>query len=305
MKFRGVLVLFFLISFVLSINLNLLAAERKFDFKINNISNLAEKKKELEKKKKLSDKEKAKLEKKQKKEEARKAKLEAKKQAKLEKKRRKEEARRAKMQGRKSSTAPIVEKKRLKKENRNFKEVKVIKKKTKKIKFPGLAVYKDAGFKGNNYIPTGWMGDIGDLRMSSRYFVKPKKGMSCIKIGYSARQTQGNGWAGIYWQNPANNWGDENKGFNLVGAKKLKFYIKGEKGGEVIDVLKMGGITGVYPDTADVSFGPIMLTKRWKKYEIDLRGYDLSHIIGGFCFVVTAESNPDGIIFYIDEIQYK
>jgi len=149
------------------------------------------------------------------------------------------------------------------------------------------------------------MGDTGDLRMSSRCFVKPKKGISCIKIGYSARLTQGNGWAGIYWQNPANNWGTENKGLNLTGAKKLKFYIRGEKGGEVIDSFKVGGITGTYSDTADITYGPIVLTKKWAKYEIDLRNYDLSRIIGGFAFVVAAESNSEGLTFYLDEIVFE
>lgn len=186
----------------------------------------------------------------------------------------------------------------------SIKEVK-IKEKKQNIKFTKFYIYKDAGYKENNYVPTGWMGDYGDLRMSARYFIKPKTGSSCIKIGYSAKLSQGNGWAGIYWQNPANNWATENKGFDLTGAKKLEFYIKGEKGGEIIDNFKLGGITGTYPDTADVSFGPIILTKSWKKYEIDLKGYNLSHIIGGFCFVLTAESNPEGCIFYLDEIVIK
>ena len=331
-----------LAAFIFSINIHLIGAEREFDFKINNISDLANKKKELEKKQKLEAKEKAKLEEKQKKEEEKRAKLESKEKAKLEEKHKKEEEKRAKLEAKEKTKLEENEKvkleenqrkveertklevpqtreenifsfepkekieiKKKKEETLNFKEVKIIKKKEKKVKFPGLYIYKDAGYKENKYLPTGWMGDTGDLRMSSRCFVEPKSGVSCVKIGYSARQSQGNGWAGIYWQNPANNWGTEDKGFNLTGAKKLKFYIRGEKGGEIIDSFKVGGITGTYSDSADISFGPIILTKKWAKYEIDLKNYDLSHIIGGFCFVVTAESNPDSITFYLDEIVFE
>ncbi len=213
---------------------------------------------------------------KQKREAERKQKIEAKKQKKLEAKQRKEA--------------------------KNFK---VVSSEQTSPKFIKTYVYHEAGYESNNFIPSGWMGDYGDMRLSTRSFVNPKTGSSCIKIAYSAKQSQGSGWAGIYWQNPANNWGTENKGLNLSGAKYVEFYVRGEKGGEIIDNFKIGGITGTYPDTTDVSFGPILLTKKWKKYRIKLKGKDLSHIIGGFCFVVTAESNPDGAIFYFDEIIYK
>ena len=48
------------------------------------------------------------------------------------------------------------------------------------------------------------------------------------------------GWAGIYWQHPDKNWGDE-IGLNLVGAKKISFYAKGERGGEIVEFIS-GGI---------------------------------------------------------------
>lgn len=178
--------------------------------------------------------------------------------------------------------------------------------KTKKVlKFNKKYIYKDVSFKDNNYVPSGFMGDYGDIRVSMRCYVKPYNGMSCIKLSYSARDSQGNGWAGIYWQEPANNWGTENKGLNLSGAKKLVFYIKGEKGGEIIDKIKIGGIQGEFSDTADIDFGPIILGKKWQKYVIDLKGYDLSSIIGGFAFVATSESNPEGIVFYLDEMFFE
>ncbi|MDR0677030.1 MAG: hypothetical protein LBF97_08365 [Elusimicrobiota bacterium] len=173
------------------------------------------------------------------------------------------------------------------------------------IKFDKVYIYKDVNYTKNNYIPSGFMGDYGDLKLTMRNYVKPYKGISCLKISYSAAHSQGAGWAGIYWQEPLNNWGTEDKGLNLTGAKRLVFFIKGEKGGEVIDKIKVGGIKGEFSDSADVDFGPIILKKSWKKYIVDLQGHDMSYIIGGFCFVVTSESNPEGIVFYLDEIYFE
>ena len=167
--------------------------------------------------------------------------------------------------------------------------------------FQKTYVYKDAGDKANKFIPSGWMGDFDDLRMFYRCFVQPKSGKNCLKIMYSAESKQKVGWAGIYWQNAVNNWGEE-AGENLKGAKRLVFYIRGDKGGEIIDGFRVGGITG---DTANIPFHPVILTKRWKKYTIDLRGEDLSNIVGGFAFVVRSEDFEKGCIFYLDEIYFE
>ncbi len=200
----------------------------------------------------------------------------------------------------------ITEKKVKKTENKSDNLLKSINTKESPVSFTKKYIYKDIDFKQNNYIPSGFMGDYGDLRISLRCYIKPYKGKSCMKINYSARESQGNGWAGIYWQATANNWGSEDTGLNLSGAKRLVFYIKGEKGGEVIEKVKVGGIHGgEFTDTADVDFGPIILKKHWERYVIDLKEYNLSYIIGGFAFVVTTESNPNGVVFYLDEVVFE
>jgi|YNPMSStandDraft_1061717.scaffolds.fasta_scaffold14914_2 hypothetical protein len=172
-----------------------------------------------------------------------------------------------------------------------------------KVQFP-FYVYKDRISRENHYIPSGWMGDYGDIKLNENWKENPKDGMSCIKIEYSAKRAQGQGWAGIYWQNPANNWGTVKGGFDLRGATKLTFYARGEKGGEICE-FKMGGIRGEYSDSDAATTGPVALTKGWKKYTIDLKGLDLSYISGGFCWVITANDNPDGAVIYIDEIVYE
>ena len=171
--------------------------------------------------------------------------------------------------------------------------------------FQGFKVYTQDASKENHFIPSGWMGDTGDLGCNSACLESPKTGKSCIKISYSAKKTQGQGWGGIFWQQPANNWGDKKGGYDLTGATKLTFWAKGAKGGEKIAEFKVGGITGEYPDSDSASIESIVLTKEWKEYTIDLKGKDLSYIIGGFCFALSKKDNPNGCVFYLDNISYK
>jgi hypothetical protein len=171
--------------------------------------------------------------------------------------------------------------------------------------FKKFYVYADQGYFKNHYIPSGWMGDYGDMKFSDSWKFDPQSRRTCIRIIYNAQKKQGAGWAGIYWQDPANNWGSLKGGFDLTGAQKLTFWTRGDKGGEVISEFKAGGIQGEYSDSTSVSIGPVTLTKEWKQYTIDLKNEDLSLIIGGFCFVLSSMENPDGATFYLDEIVYE
>jgi hypothetical protein len=183
-----------------------------------------------------------------------------------------------------------------------------LKKEQATTNFP-FYVYADAGSLDNHFIPSGWMPNAAtgkDIKLDQNWKNMPFSGDSSIRIEY--KDVSGNKWAGIYWQNPANNWGTvPKKGYNLQGATKLTFWARGDKGGEIINEFKVGGITnGDYPDSDSASIVSVQLTNEWKKYEIDLRGKDLSYIIGGFCWATNLEVNdPNGIVFYIDDIKYE
>ncbi|TBR19957.1 hypothetical protein EPO66_00425 [bacterium] len=166
-------------------------------------------------------------------------------------------------------------------------------------------VYADRGSMSNHFIPAGWMGDYGDLRYDGGFKTDPYLGDTCIKIVYSGKATQGARWAGIFWQNPANNWGTMDGGFDLSKATKLTFWAKGDKGGERIEEFKVGGLMGEYSDTDTASIGPVILNKEWTQYTIDLKGKDMSYIIGGFTWATNADVNPEGAIFYLDEIKFE
>jgi hypothetical protein len=166
-------------------------------------------------------------------------------------------------------------------------------------------VYKDGASKENHSYPSGWMGDYGDLRVNVKEMTNPHSAPSCIKISYNAKGKQGAGWAGIYWQQPANNWGTANAGYDLTGAKKLTFWCRGEKGNEVINEFKVGGIQGEYADTDVAGIGPVKLTTEWKQYSIDLTGKDLTRIAGLFCWATSGDENPDGFNMFLDDMVFE
>lgn len=166
-------------------------------------------------------------------------------------------------------------------------------------------VYSDKSAPGNHYIPSGWMGDYGDLKIDDGNTSGPADGRTAIKITYSGEAKQGANWAGMFWQNPANNWGDKLGGYDLSAYKRLTFWARGEKGGETINEFKVGGITGEHADSDAASMGPVELTKDWKKYTLDLSDKNLSKIIGGFCWATSRDNNPDGLVMYLDEIRFE
>ncbi len=167
-------------------------------------------------------------------------------------------------------------------------------------------VYHDTGSSYNHFYPSGWMGDWGEIKFNDDCREGYYSGQSCIRVTYFGKGFHGAGWVGIYWQNPLKNWGTVFGGYNLGKAKRLSFYAKGEKGGEVISEFKAGGITGDYPDSGIASIGPVILTDQWQQYSIDLTDTNLSSISGGFCWSISRDVNSgQPVTFYLDEIRYE
>ena len=185
-------------------------------------------------------------------------------------------------------------------------------------------VYADRGSPLNHFVPSGWMGDTGDISINERYEEDTCSGTTAIRVSYSA---QGNGpsygcedygppcwWAGIYWQEPEDNWGTvPNAGFDLSKYNKLVFCAKGEVSGERIE-FGMGGLgrdadtcvpIAPYPDSTCKVSRWITLATEWQEYTIDLTGRDLSYVIGGFLWATSQSKNPSGAVFYLDEIRFR
>ncbi len=167
-------------------------------------------------------------------------------------------------------------------------------------------VYADKGSRDNHYVPSGFMPNGECVTFTDTWLEGCHLGSTCMKIEYDVECSRLNQkWAGIYWLNPPNNWGSKKGGFDLTGATKLTFWAKGKEGGEQIQEVTMGGITGNYPDSDTALIGPIILSDQWKKYTIDLRGKDLSYISGGFAWTTSEDVNEENCTFYIDEVRYE
>jgi hypothetical protein len=165
-------------------------------------------------------------------------------------------------------------------------------------------VYSDKGARTNHFAPSGWMGDYGDLQLKDGWTENCADGRTCIKWVYTAEGKQGANWAGVFWQQPPNNWGEKPGGFDLTGYKRLTFWAKAQDEAHIAE-FKVGGINGEHGDSDSQSIGPIDVTKDWKKYTIELADKDLKHIIGGFCFSASRDDNPKGYTLYLDEIRFE
>ena len=103
------------------------------------------------------------------------------------------------------------------------------------------------------------------------------------------------------------------QGLDLSNAEELRFYAKGEQGGEKVEFFTAGfgydqwnNTTVPYPDSAKKhSLGFITLTKEWKEYVIGLRNIDMSYISCGFGFVLSGDRSGTGTsVFYLDEVRF-
>jgi len=167
-------------------------------------------------------------------------------------------------------------------------------------------VYADKGSRENHFTPSGFMPNGKCLKFNDRWQEDCHSGTSCIKIEYDVKcSRKDQRWAGIYWLQPPNNWGKRKGGYDLSGAKQLTFWARGQDGGEQLQEVTVGGITGNYPDTDIAVIGPIIMGTKWKKYTIDLRGKDLSYLSGGFSWSTSEEVNPESCTFYLDEIRFE
>lgn len=160
----------------------------------------------------------------------------------------------------------------------------------------------------NQYIASGYMGDTDNIELFEAWKDVPydttDNDSACVKISYTAGSQ---GWAGIYWQNRANNWGDyPGEDFSGSGYTAITFWARGEKGNEVVE-FKAGDTNDPnkpHKDSFRATAGRVTLSKQWKKYRISLLNKNLSSVIGGFCWVASGNANPRGLTFYLDSVQY-
>ena len=167
-----------------------------------------------------------------------------------------------------------------------------------RVRFP-VSVYEDS-FNAMPWAPSGWMGGVESLTLDGEYRDEPPyEGFASIRMRYEGKF----GWVGVVWQDPPNNWGDLEGGYDLTGATALELWARGEYGGE-----KVGFGVGIiqkdkaHPDSGLKKIDGIQLTREWQRYSIPLKRVDLSSIKSGFYVTLTGRSTP--VTIYLDSIRF-
>ena len=167
----------------------------------------------------------------------------------------------------------------------------------KKVDLP-LMVY-DETFEGGLFAPSGYMGSTESLVLDPVCATNPKVGKHCLKVTYNRVDE----WAGVVWQNPPDDWGDQKGGFDIRGATKLTFWARGKKGGEVVNI-GVGAIGKDKPffDSAKKEL-KVTLKETWEQHTVDLTGSELYRIKSGFLFSLAGQGASTE--FYLDEIKFE
>jgi len=193
-------------------------------------------------------------------------------------------------------------------------------------------VYDDVSSGGNHFHAyTKIPDENAAVDITGSWPAGQRSGATAIRAEF--QNTTGQNFGGFYLQNgilpsgatsPQPNFGTEPEaGFDLSGATAIRFWARGELGGEKVEFFA-GGVgrnpdSGVpldpctptfpgpcpFPDSTPVVKQLFTLTDQWVEYSLDLGGRDLSYVLGGFGWVANAVNNPGGAVFYLDDIQYE
>ncbi|MBR3020377.1 MAG: TIR domain-containing protein [Clostridia bacterium] len=185
--------------------------------------------------------------------------------------------------------------------------------------FESVYVYKDFGDSENHFTQRALMfgKDASNVRaMNDNWQEEPHSGDSCIRCEIVTAEEDWGGWLFVNGyipeesSEPQLNQADApNQGMNLIGASELRFWARGEKGGERVQFLLGGyrfGSDSPYPDSCDTQRTEyISLNTEWTEYTIDLSKTDTSYLICGFGFAMNgSDSGAADNVFYLDDVRY-
>jgi hypothetical protein len=188
-------------------------------------------------------------------------------------------------------------------------------------------VYEDVSSAGNHFHARAKLPDQNaPVEMDGSWTDRPHSGATSSRCVFQHQLGAPASFGGFYFQNgtlsgsevrPALNFGTvPNAGIDLSGAMTLVFWARGAVGGEKVEFF-VGGVgwnpmTGVpeqpYPDSSPrhPARGTIFtLTKSWQKFTIDVSGMDLSYMLAGLGWVADSGHNPQGAVFFLDDIAFE
>jgi hypothetical protein len=170
------------------------------------------------------------------------------------------------------------------------------------------------------FAPTGYEGDganVEDVNLVTMHndacpTRSPNPVGDCYEVTYDDTNPQATqGFAGVLWQYPGNNFGAYSGHTVTPGAQNVTVWARGASGGEKVE-FQVGGIddpTQPNQDSIDVQTGSMTLTTTWEEYTIGLPS-SYGDVLCGFGWIVKsptpgspgASSGP--IVFYLDGIQW-
>ncbi len=138
------------------------------------------------------------------------------------------------------------------------------------------------------------------LTLDGEHADNPHEGKACIKMRFTGKVGD---WVGVAWQHPANNWGEQEGGFDLSGATHLELWARGEYGFERISIgVGLLEADKAHPDSGKTKIEDVALKSEWQRYRIPLKELDLSSIKTGF--VVTLSGQNTSVNVYLDSIRF-
>lgn len=149
---------------------------------------------------------------------------------------------------------------------------------------------------------------FGYLEIDQNYIDDTKHCEFCTRVEYVSTTKSASGFSF-----------EDQRGFDLTGAKRVKFMILGENGGESVS-FRAAGKTLPDGDTMNDIFGRekfavytrnIELEAKWKTIEIDLQGKNLKQITHPLAFVLNEggdnnhnKASQGRVIFYIKNLVF-
>jgi hypothetical protein len=170
----------------------------------------------------------------------------------------------------------------------------------------------------HHFVPTGFMGDGADgvtlVHELERCLLPRPEGAQgeCHRVQYSPKTSVAAEWAGLYWQNEVNNWGEQ-PGIPVVpGARAVSFSAASEPAGLEVTFLAGGIDSPGRPHRDGFAEAQVfVLGGDYARFELSLDEVTYETVLGGFGLVVTVLATRSlsvgdaPVSVYVDDVQWR
>ncbi|MEM7675921.1 MAG: glycoside hydrolase family 2 TIM barrel-domain containing protein, partial [Myxococcota bacterium] len=150
----------------------------------------------------------------------------------------------------------------------------------------------------DHFVAAGWMGDSAEDGTTRRDCARSVDYCSAVCHTWTL-QRRGQGWGGVIWHSPINNWDASQPGVRLVSRPiAVTFTAWGEMGGETVSFFAGNRDAGEAYAELDLT-----LTATPRTYRMALTSGSKEDITTGFGWVSTSPDAP-GMTFHVADIQW-